>query len=91
MFRDAFGCMSVQREGLPPTGILATISKRAGFDSVSALLQQNPAAKRPSPPRTPPLTTPLSPRATQVNRGLVDMLSRQARALAGPSLGFIIL
>lgn len=56
----------MQREGLPPTGILATISKRAGFDSVSALLQQNPAAKRPSSPRTPPLTTPLSPRATQV-------------------------
>jgi hypothetical protein len=37
-----------QKRGLEATGILAGVSKAAGFGSVSALLVTNPNAKRPS-------------------------------------------
>lgn len=37
-----------KKQGLQATGILATIAKRAGFGSVSALLQANPRAVAPS-------------------------------------------
>ena len=37
----------LQKRGLEATGILASMSKAAGFSSVSDLLQKNPAAKRP--------------------------------------------
>ena len=36
-----------QKRGLAATGILAGMSKAAGFSSVSDLLQKNPEAKRP--------------------------------------------
>lgn len=35
----------MQKAGLGATGILANISRAAGFDSVSALLKQNPHAQ----------------------------------------------
>ena len=37
----------LQKRGLVATGILAGMSKAAGFSSVSDLLQKNPDAKRP--------------------------------------------
>jgi hypothetical protein len=37
----------MQKRGLEATGILANMSKAAGFSSVSDLLQKNPGAKRP--------------------------------------------
>lgn len=37
----------MQKRGLEATGILANMSKAAGFTSVSDLLQKNPNAKRP--------------------------------------------
>jgi hypothetical protein len=37
----------LQKAGLEATGILANMSKAAGFDSVSELLKKNPNAKRP--------------------------------------------
>ncbi len=39
------GEILMQKSGLQATGILANISKAAGFQSVSALLQQNPHAQ----------------------------------------------
>jgi hypothetical protein len=36
-----------QKRGLEATGILASMSKAAGFASVSELLTKNPHAKRP--------------------------------------------
>jgi hypothetical protein len=38
---------ALQKRGLKATGILANMSKAAGFNSVSDLLQKNPEAKRP--------------------------------------------
>ena len=35
----------MQRQGLGATGILANLSRAAGFDSVSALLEKNPHAQ----------------------------------------------
>ena len=40
-------CCMLQKRGLAATGILAGMSKAAGFSSVSDLLQKNPDAKRP--------------------------------------------
>ena len=38
---------ALQKRGLEATGILASMSKAAGFSSVSDLLQNNPEARRP--------------------------------------------
>ena len=40
-------CARAQKSGLEATGILAGVSKAAGFGSVKDLLTKNPTAKRP--------------------------------------------
>ncbi len=47
-------CCVLQKRGLAATGILAGMSKAAGFSSVSDLLQKNPEAKRPPIPSLDP-------------------------------------
>ena len=41
-------CFAMQKLGLEATGILAGMSKAAGFGCVSELLNKNPLAKRPA-------------------------------------------
>ncbi|CAL8468960.1 g8501 [Coccomyxa elongata] len=56
--RDICNCSNCRKKrGLEATGILANMSKAAGFTSVSDLLQKNPNAKRPP---SAPLQAPRS-------------------------------
>jgi len=52
--------MHAQKRGLEATGILANMSKAAGFTSVSQLLQKNPNAKRPPSASQQPVTPKVS-------------------------------
>ena len=55
-----------QKRGLAATGILAGMSKAAGFSSVSDLLQKNPDAKRPPSASLDPSQPTVSPRPPEL-------------------------
>lgn len=80
----------LQKRGLAATGILAGMSKAAGFSSVSDLLQKNPDAKRPPSAPLDPIQPTVSPRhnvTVPTVSASFSVKDQQAKKMLGPQEG----